>query len=140
MDADATVKLQWVRTALSLKLLSQQFGVNKTVYLLIIGNDLVMYINVIVFRTATSWIREGRKSLCGRERRQTKLKDKLLWPELWWVTLHQNCTCNFSLCSIALACCIYTPYFLRTGRYYCSIVVLNWQLGVFPLFFSDWLS
>lgn len=41
------------------------------------------------FRTATSWIREGQKSLYGRGRKQIKLKDRLLWPELWWVTVHK---------------------------------------------------
>lgn len=94
------------------------------------GNDLVYKCHHL-FRTATSWIRGGWRSLCGRERRQTKLKDKLPWPELWWVTLYQSSTRNHSLCLIALACCIHTPYFLRKERYYCRIVVLNWQLGVF---------
>lgn len=61
------------------------------------GNDLFSSC-FHVFRTATSWIREGRRSLCGRGRKQTKLRDKPPWPELWWETLHHTFYWSYIVC------------------------------------------
>lgn len=40
----------------------------------------------LLYRTVLSWTKEGVRSLFGKERKQTKLKDRLPCPELWWVS------------------------------------------------------
>lgn len=65
-----------------------------TADLLMVWDDLVTLCTYLC-RTATSWIRVGPRSLCGKGRKPAKLRDMLQWPEFWWVL--QTVTCILSL-------------------------------------------